>query len=314
MKRRVYFILFPGCEVLDLAGPVQALYEAEAHGAAYDIRYCGTLPSVTTAQQLTLSALEPLPSVAQDDWVMLPGFSITEDQVPAHVVRWLREVAPSGARLCSICTGAFILGEAGLLDGKRCTTHWKRIPELRQQFPRARVLDDRLYVEDGTLVTSAGIAAGIDMTLGLLAQDAGPVVAAAVAREMVVYMRRDGSQQQSSVYLDFQQHMRAGVHHVQQYLIKHPESRASIADLAEKAHMSTRHFTRTFREATGISVGTFRQQLRVERARTLLLHSPLSIEAIAEACGFADARQLRRLWKEQFDCSPSTFRKADKVR
>lgn len=308
MRRTVYFILFPGCEILDIAGPVQALFEAEAHGAAYNMQYCGTTTSIMTAQQLTLSGLQPLPHVTSEDWVMVPGFPVIHDKAPAEIVRWLQEIRLSGARLCSICTGAFLLGEAGLLNGRRCTTHWKRIPELRQRFPKARVLDDRLYVEDGTIVTSAGIAAGIDMTLGLLEQDAGSVVAASVAREMVVYMRRDGSQQQASVYLDFQQHMRAGVHRVQQYLITHPESRATITELAAMVHMSPRHFTRTFREATGISVGTFRQQLRIERARTLLLHATLSVEAIAEACGFADARQLRRIWREQFGCSPHAFR------
>jgi transcriptional regulator GlxA family with amidase domain len=308
MTRRVLFILFPGCEILDVAGPVQALSEAGAYGASYAVQYCGLEPTVRTAQGLEISSVQPLPAAEAGDWVFVPGFQMAGGELPQGLIGWLRAAAAAGARICAVCTGAFVLGQAGLLDGRRCTTHWKGINRLRERHPRAIVLDNRLYIEDGPIVTSAGIAAGIDMTIGLLEQDAGPQVAAAVAREMVVYMRRDGDQPQASVYLQYQGHLNAGVHQVQQYLINNPLTDAGIDELATIAHLSPRHLTRVFRQACGISIGEFRLRLRLERARTLLAHSDLKLEAIAAECGFADARQLRRLWSKHFGASPSAGR------
>jgi transcriptional regulator GlxA family with amidase domain len=313
MTRCIYFALFPGAELLDFAGPVQAFGEAVAYGAQYDIQYCALSPSVRTAQGMEISGLQPLPEVTPSDWVFVPGYPVLSDHPPSALVEWLRHVAANGSRIFSVCTGAFVLGEAGLLDGRYCTTHWKRINELRARYPRARVIDDRLYVEDGPIVTSAGIASGIDMTISILEQDAGIVVASAVAREMVVYMRRDGSQPQMSVYLQFQDHLNAGVHEVQQYLIKEPTSSATLDDLAAIAHVSSRHLTRTFRRVTGISIGEFRLRLRLEHAQTLMQQSQLKIDTIAEQCGFSDARQLRRLWNKHFGSSPSTFRSGSKA-
>src|SRR5262249_16046040 len=142
-------------------------------------------PAIRTAQGLTLGALEPFPQVSESDWIFIPGFVLKDGMPPQVLIDWLHTAAYRGARLCSVCTGAFALGSAGLLDGRSCTTHWKRINELRERYPRANVLDDRLYVEDGQIVTSAGIAAGIDMTIGLLERDAGAALASAVARDMV---------------------------------------------------------------------------------------------------------------------------------
>ncbi|HET6229280.1 MAG TPA: helix-turn-helix domain-containing protein [Longimicrobiaceae bacterium] len=308
MSRRVFFALFPGAEILDFAGPVQALWEAASLGAGYEVAYCGATPAVRTAQGLEMCGLEPLPDVRDDDWVFVPGFPVMQMGPPRELVEWLRGVGQTQARICSVCTGTFALGEAGLLDGRRCTTHWKRAALLQQRFPRARVLDDRLFVEDGRLVSSAGIASGIDMTLGLVEQDAGAEIAAGAAREMVVYMRRDGSQPQESVYLEYQRHLDAGVHRVQQYLISNPASRATLEELAAIAFVSPRHLTRTFRGATGISVGEFRLRLRLERARTLVQHSRLKLDAVAAECGFADARQLRRIWTRHFGVPPSASR------
>jgi transcriptional regulator GlxA family with amidase domain len=313
MTRRVYFALFPSAEILDFAGPVQAIGEAVSCGAQYEIAYCASTPSVRTAQGMEISALGPLPEVTPSDWVFVPGYPVKTDHPPTALIEWLRCVAAVGSRIFSVCTGAFVLGEAGLLDGRYCTTHWKRINELRARYPRAKVIDDRLYVEDGPIVTSAGIASGIDMTISILEQDAGSVLASAVAREMVVYMRRDGKQPQVSVYLKFQDHLNAGVHEVQQYLIKEPTSAATLEELAAIAHVSPRHLTRTFRRVTGISIGEFRLRLRLEHAQTLMQQSQQKIDTIAAQCGFSDARQLRRLWTKHFGTSPSTYRSQSKA-
>jgi transcriptional regulator GlxA family with amidase domain len=196
----------------------------------------------------------------------------------------------------------------GLLDGRQCTTHWTRLDDLQRRFPRARVLTNRLFVEDGQVTTSAGIASGIDMALALVERRHGPLVAAAAAREMVVYVRRDGSHRQQSVYLEYRTHLHAGIHRVQDWLIAHPDERATIEDLARLAALSPRHLTRVFRQATGVSIQEYRTRLRLERARALLRDPSLTVEAVAARCGFESARQLRRVWKAAFGTAPSAGR------
>jgi len=237
--RRIIFALFPGCEMLDLAGPAQAFYEAKVLGVPYEISYCAPTPEVPSAQGLRLSGLEALPQVRPGDLIILPGYPTHTMPVPARLVAWLRDVHRAGVELCSVCTGAFALGEAGALDGKTCTTHWKRVAELKARFPRAQVVGNRLFVIDNGIVTSAGIAAGIDMALALIERDAGPLVAGEVAREMVVYIRRDGAHDQESVYLDYQTHLSPGIHQLQQHLVSNPGSRETLGQLARIAGMSS---------------------------------------------------------------------------
>lgn len=240
---------------------------------------------------------------------MVPGFRMASlGQVEPGVLAWLREAHAVGAHVASICTGAFVLGRAGLLAGRQCTTHWTRVDDLRTGFPAARVLTNRLFVDDGPVTTSAGIASGIDMALSMVERRHGPLVAAAVAREMVVYLRRDGSHHQQSIYLDYRTHLHPGVHRVQDWLIAHPGEHATLEGLAQLAAMSPRNLTRAFRQATGISVQDFRTRLRLELARDLLHDPGMTIEAVAARCGFESARQLRRLWKEAFGTAPSAAR------
>jgi transcriptional regulator GlxA family with amidase domain len=202
-----------------------------------------------------------------------------------------------------------VLAEAGLLDGRQCTTHWKRVDDLKRRVPRAKVLTNRLFVEDDGIVTSAGIVSGIDLALSLVERKHGPLTAAAVAREMVVYLRRDGTHGQQSVYLDYRTHMHTGIHRAQDWIVAHPAERASLAELAEVAGMSARNLTRVFRQATGISVGEFVARMRLELAAGLLHDPDLTVEAVAERCGFDSARQLRRLWNRAHGTSPSTARR-----
>jgi transcriptional regulator GlxA family with amidase domain len=289
---------------MDVAGPLQAFHEAALFGVPYEIVHAAATPTVRTAQGLDFGGLVPFPDVGPDDRVIVPGFTLADTKPPAALVAWVRRAAKAGAEVCSVCTGTFVLGEAGLLDGRRCTTHWKRVRELQRRFPRATVVGDRLFVEDGPVTSSAGIASGIDMALALLERDGGPVLASSVAREMVVYMRRDGSHAQESVYLDYQTHLSPGVHVVQQHLVAHPESSERLGELARMAGMSERTLTRAFRLATGISVRAYRERLRLERARDLMRNPTMTMDAIASACGYADARQLRRLWSARRGKSP----------
>ena len=310
MARRALVLLFHDCELLDVAGPVQVLHEAGARsGDGFEFIYCGEARRVRTAQGLMVDA-EPLRAPRAGDWVIIPGLTVHDDyKTPPATLQWIREAWTAGARICSVCTGAFLLGEAGLLDGRRCTTHWRRVQQLQRMFPNATVLGDRLYVEDGSIVTSAGISAGIDMTLWLLERDYGPVLTAEVAREMVVYLRRDGNHQQESVYLDYQTHLNPGVHGVQDYLTKNPACADSVAELARRFGMSERNLSRAFKDATGISVHQYRTRLRVEHARMLLRNPRLTLRSIADQCGFADVRQLRRVVTRHLGASPEVVRR-----
>jgi len=302
------FVYFNGCEVLDFAGPLQAFHEANSFGAQYRIEHCSTAAQATTNQGLKLDGLGPLPDVATDDLVLLPGFTVQNVHLPQSLIRWLKRSYDQGAVMTSVCTGAFALAQAGLLRNRRCTTHWKRTAELQKLYPHADVLADRLFVEDGRIITSAGIAAGIDMALALIQRHHGPLVAAKVAREMVVYMRRDAHHRQQSVYLDYRTHVHPGVHSVQDWLTSHPAKKAGIQELAKIARMSARNLTRAFREFTGVSVQVYRTRLRLEQARTLMSNPDLTLEAIAGECGFADGRQFRRVWRKVYQAPPSRTR------
>jgi transcriptional regulator GlxA family with amidase domain len=312
--KQLLFLVLPDVHVLDLSGPVQVFYEANGFGGDYRLRYCGPKSRVRTAQGLWLSDLEPLPEPGAGDTILVPGIdSETLDRLEHVPVEWLRKAAAAGARIGSICSGAFVLAHAGLLDGRECTTHWKIADRLAERFPAARVLKSRLFVKDGPLITSAGVASGIDMALSIVEQEHGPQVAGRVAREMVVYLRRDGSQSQASIFLSFRTHLNPGVHRVQDHLIAHPEEKPTIDQLARLAGMSRRNLTRTFRQATGITLKAFANRLKLEIAGNLLHDSSLTIEAVASRCGFEDARQLRRLCKSKLGLTPSGW-KAGKER
>jgi transcriptional regulator GlxA family with amidase domain len=305
----VIFLLLPEVEILDLGGPLQALHEANRIKPRYRIRLCSARDKVRTDQGLMLADLEPLPECGAGSLIVVPGmpYRMTE-RVDRAVVRWLKASHAAGAHVASICTGAFILGEAGLLDGRRCTTHWMRIGELERRYPAARVLSNRLFVTDGEVTTSAGIASGIDMALSMIEQLHGPLTAAEVAREMVVYIRRDGSAQQQSVYLDYRAHLHPGIHRVQDHLAQEPARRYTLDELGGIAGMSPRHLTRVFRQTTGISVHDYATRIRLELARTLLHDPTATIDAVAQQCGFESARQFRRVWKQTFDRPPSAAR------
>lgn len=301
---RAIFVYPPQAEVLDFAGPLHALYEAnQLAGDRYEVVHCGVSESVRTAQGLQIADLAPLPQPRATDIVFVAGFPVRSSP-PAALPRWLKACDRAGARIFAICTGAFLLGRAGLLNGRRCTTHWRRTGELQEEFPKADVLTGRLFVQDGRITTSAGVASGIDMTLDFIEQEQGPLVAARVAREIVVYVRRDASHKQESVYTEHRTHIDPGVHAVQDWLIANPEVKCGLADLAKIANMSERNLTRAFSRATGVSIGEYRQRLRLEHARALLANPSMTVDEVAARTGFADARQLRRLWRAAYGVSP----------
>lgn len=312
VKQQVIFLVLQGVELLDLAGPAQVFSMAASLGAPYSLHFCAKTAGMRSAQGLFLGQLEPLPSVSANDVVMVAGVALNQLDQPLldrETRDWLIDAHQTGARIASICTGAAVLGEAGLLDGRRCTTHWFMVADLQQRYPLARVVDSVLYVHDRGIVTSAGIASGVDMALSLVEQQHGSHLAAEVARYLVVYLRRNGSQSQQSVYLEYRNHLHPGVHQVQNWLAEHAIETVSLDQLAQIANMSVRNFSRAFKEATGLTPMQYQQCLRLEVATMLLQNSELSIEAIAARCGFEDARHFRRLWQRHFGTAPSISRK-----
>jgi transcriptional regulator GlxA family with amidase domain len=300
---QLVFAVPPGVHVLDLMGPVQVFYEAATYGQPYRLTYCSFQEAVCSSAGLGLGPLVPFASVvvAATDVVFVPGLEMSYLQSAAFrqegaaFFAWLRALADRGVRLCSICTGAFVLAEAGLLDGRKCTTHWRRLAELQARFPRVLAQADTLFVQDRGIYTSAGVTAGIDLALYLLEEWHGPLFATKVARELVVYTRRGAGHSQQSVYLDYRNHLHAGVHEVQDWLTNNLAAGATLEALADQVNMSPRTLTRTFRQATGISIHAYTAALRRELANTLRRNPALTQQAIAAQCGFRNVRQLQRL-------------------
>jgi len=278
------FVVPPAVHLLDLTGPVQVFAEATAYGQPYQLTFCSYQPRVNSVAGLGLGPLVPFAevSLAPGDVIFLPGLAMDYlrseafRQEGARFFAWLREQHKRGVRLCSVCTGAFILAHAGLLDGKKCTTHWRRLAELQARYPQVRAQADTLFVRDGCIDTSAGVTAGIDLALFLLEEWHGPLFATKIARELVVYTRRGAQHRQLSIYLDYRNHLHSGVHQVQDWLTDHLAAGATIADLAERVHMSPRTLTRTFRQATGVSINEYTTALRRELAATLRLNPALT--------------------------------------
>ena len=312
-SKTVHVLLLPKVNLLDLAGPVQVFDVAAKFGAPYELSYCAEMSHVISAQSLPLGPVEPLRSVGPGDVVLVPGARITGEEtqlVTPAVQAWLQEANAREAHLASVCSGAFALAAAGLLDGKNCTNHWVHIDVMRQRFPKAKVQDDVLFTHDGRLTTSAGIASGIDMALSVVERDHGPLLTAKVARYLVVYLRRDGVHSQGSVYLDYRTHQHPRVHRVQDFLMERFASKVTLAELAEVAHLSERGLTKAFKTHTGLTPFEYQQRLRLELAAQLMHDPQLTLEEIAHRCGFDEERSLRRLWTARHGELPSEARSA----
>jgi len=211
--------------------------------------------------------------------------------------KWLKDCSNKKVFVCSICNGAFALGHAGLLKDTECTTHWRRIEEMQQEFPTAKVITDILFKKSNNVYTSAGISAGIDLALAILEELKGPLFTHKVARGLVVYHRRSERHTQQSIYLDYRNHINPAIHIVQDHMIEHLSDENSIEDLASLVSMSPRNLSRIFKEKTGTTILEYLTQLRLELAKTMLNNPDFTIEYIASKCGFKTARQLQRILK-----------------
>jgi transcriptional regulator GlxA family with amidase domain len=302
----IYLVVTPGVLMLDYAGPAEALRMARDMGAPLVLHSCGPRSEVNTSLGTQLTELEALPErLPPGSLVMITGNSHEQEDYATpsaqQVVRWLQTALLPDTRLASICSGALLLAMAGHLDGLRCTTHHTLLDDLQALAPTAQVQADRIFVDDGRVLTSAGITTGIDLALYIVEQVAGAALAAQVARRLVMYTRRGPNDPQLSPWLAHRNHMHPAVHRAQDAisasLLQDPSLRRSLTDLAEVACVSPRHLSRLFVQHTGISVVDYQQQLRIARANDLLEQRPnMTQEQLAEACGFTSARDFRRVW------------------
>ncbi|NUO41632.1 MAG: helix-turn-helix domain-containing protein [Streptomyces sp.] len=294
----VVFFLVPGVHLLDLAGPAQVFSTAADFGHPYTLTYVAERPQVPTAQGLPLVAGVDWPELGTEDLVIVPGWrAVTLADSPpigAPVLRALREHHARGGTVASVCAGAEALGQAGLLKGRHCTTHHDVQDELAARHPGATVVRDVLFTADDRVITSAGIASGIDLALHLVAGRHGPAVAAKVARDMVVYARRNGHESQSSAMFRHRSHLDDTVHRVQDLIDARFDRPLPLPALASAAGVSERTLTRLFTRATGLTPLRYQQTLRLERAQHLISHGA-TLDAAARSVGFEDARMLRRL-------------------
>lgn len=293
----VVFLLVPRLHLLDLAGPAQVFSTAADHGHGYRLHYLAEQAEVATAQGIALRAQTSWPELGPDDLIMVPGWRgplpPSRPLAPASL-RYLARHHANGGMVASVCAGAEALGQAGLLDGRRCTTHHDLAAELAERYPAATVVRDVLYLVDRRVATSAGIASGIDLALHLIATRHGPAATARIARAMVVYARRNGDEPQASALLRYRSHLSELVHLVQDRIESGFGGPLPLARLAAAAGVSERTLTRRFTEATGLTPLRYQQALRLERAEHLIGHGA-TVEAAARAVGLADARMLRRL-------------------
>ncbi len=247
--------------------------------------------------------------LAQAETIIIPGWRGAESPVPEALCQALREANARGCRIMSICSGVFVLAAAGLLNGKRATTHWRYTPLLRERYPTIEVLEDALYYHDGNVLTSAGSAAGIDLCLHLVRLDYGIDVANNVARRLVVQPHRDGSQSQQIARPVARSRESQRLGQVFDYLHSQLANQHSVASLAKLAGMSPRTFLRRFDEATGTTPARWILQERLARARTLLDNADLTMEEVAAQAGFATAASLRHHFRQRFALSPRDYRK-----
>ncbi|GAA1764737.1 GlxA family transcriptional regulator [Luedemannella helvata] len=295
---KVVFLLAPGVHLLDLAGPAQVFSTAADLGAEYELHYVGEREDVPTAQGVPLGAALTWPRLSADDLVLVPGWRTRgpawDDKFTRATLDRLAGHHRSGGTVASVCAGAFALARAGLLDGRRATTHHELQECLATRHRRVSVVRDVLFVTDGRVVTSAGIASGIDLALHLVAVRHGPALAARAARGMVVYARRNGDEPQASAMLRHRAHVSDAVHRVQDVIDARFADPLPLAELAAAGGVSERTLTRLFDRATGLTPLRYQQLLRVERAEHLIGHGA-TVDAAAHAVGFTDARMLRRL-------------------
>jgi len=311
---KVALLAFPGVQALDVSGPLDVFAEANrflAPARHYAPAVIGTeAGAMQCSNGMTLTAQQHYAHADTDyDLVLVAGGPVLPRMQPEPaLLAWLAGLPLRARRYGSVCNGAFLLGHAGLLNGKRVTTHWEDASRLAQRFSLARVEPDRIYARDGQLYTSAGVTAGIDLALHLVAEDHGAQVALSVAKRLVVVAQRAGGQSQFSPYLAPEISEESPVDRVQQYVREHLRDALDVRTLAAVVGMSGRTFARVFARDAGVTPARFVEACRVDAARVLLEGSGLALKSVASRCGFADADQMRQIFQRRLGVSARQYR------
>lgn len=322
MSRRVLLVAYPEVQLLDVVGPLEVFDIANrklaAHGRAteYDVQVVATSTGpIAGTSGLDITPHRRLGELhAPFDTVMVAGGEGTvAAATDAELLTWLRRVAPKTRRMSSVCSGAFVLAAAGLLDGKRATTHWSVCELLAELFPAVTVEPDPIFVRDGNISTSAGVTAGMDLALAFVEEDLGRDLALEVARQLVLFVRRPGGQSQFSAQLAHQHADREPLRDVQAYIADHPDADLSVAALAECAAMSPRTFARTFRAEVGTTPAVYVERVRVEHARRLLETTDISASEVAHRSGFGTVETMRRAFARRLGVAPGDYRERFRI-
>ncbi|MFJ7277419.1 GlxA family transcriptional regulator [Kitasatospora sp. NPDC098663] len=310
--RSVVVVLYEGVQSLDVAGPVEVFTGAGA-AAGQPGAYRVTTASPGGGPVRSHSGLRLLPDadlaeVGPVHTLLVPG-GLGSGLPDGALVARIRELADRAERVVSVCTGAFLLAEAGLLAGRRATTHWAYCEELARRFPDVEVDPDPIHVRDGNVATSAGVTAGIDLALALVEEDLGRDAALLIARHLVVFLRRPGNQAQFSTQLAAQVAVRQPLREVQRWIAEHPEADLSVEALARRSALSPRHFARAFATEVGVTPGRYVDGVRLEAARRLLEDTADGIEEIARSCGYGTPEAMRRAFVRSLAASPAEYRR-----
>ncbi|MFN2615980.1 MAG: GlxA family transcriptional regulator [Thermoleophilaceae bacterium] len=311
--RRVLLVAFPDVQMLDVTGPSEVFSMADrlAGGGAYSLELATATGEPVTAS----SGLRLVPDRALDDsrgridtLIVAGGAGMPAALEDTTLVPWLRRATARSRRVASVCNGAFLLAAAGLLDGRRATTHWAACEELRRRHPQVTVDGDAIFVRDGDVSTSAGVTAGIDLALALVEEDLGPKIALDTARWLVLFVKRPGGQSQFSAQLAGELADRPPIRELQEWIPGHLDADLSVPALAERAHMSPRNFARAFSHEVGLTPAAYVEAVRLERARMALEGTAEPLDQIALRCGFGTPETMRRAFHRRLRVSPSEYR------
>ena len=317
--RRIVVTAYEGVALLDVAGPLEVFSAAAAFAgpterrAGYECRIVssrGGMVGTTVGAQLKTESLSSL-AKKQIDTLIVPGALLVDDVTRDRaLVRWVMKKAPTCRRVCSVCVGSFLLADAGILDGRRATTHWMQAALLANRYPSVIVEPDAIFVHDGRVWTSAGLTCGIDLALALIEQDCGREAAINVARMLVVYLKRAGGQSQYSALLAAQTHSESDrFSELERWIAEHLTGDLRVEALAELVRMSPRNFARVYAKTCGRTPGKTVEAIRIDTARRRLEETTDRISAIAEECGFSDEEQMRAAFIRVLRISPREYRK-----
>ena len=321
-QRHIVMLVYPGCVLMDAAGPMEVFNFANMKLLNFDIKQAGKEQAyrltvvaeksgpVRTFSGVSIHADKAYEEIEEPvDTLMIAGGVVMEEVIKdSKMQNWILTMLPKVRRMTSICTGAFLLAAGGLLDNRRATTHWLYCQTLASEYQKIWVEPDKIFIRDGNVYTSGGVTAGIDLALSLVEEDWGWEVAAGAAKGMLIFMRRPGGQSQFSTYIFNEAKTRKDFRELQAWIISNPDQDLSVEILARRMAMSERNFSRLFCQEVGMTPAKFVERVRLEAARNILIQSDHPLESVAVRCGFGNAEQMRRSFQRLLNTSPQEYR------